>query len=338
MSSARPQQRGEAPALVRADGGPGDLAPEAEVGLEVERASATPLTAPEPEASVCTHAIAAAPVGGPLAQLEAWFSAVITHPESVSAGVAAAAPLAAALGATSLEALVTGSPRQSALARLGIYHHAYHARLVSCLADDFPVVKHALGAETFTRLARRYVEVHPSRGPNLVTFGRAFPGFCRTQADVLERPDLAADLAELEWAIVEVIHAAPCPPIAPAVLEAVPPEAWPEVTFTPSPSLRLLEHGHPVNGYLGAVKRGESPELPGPAPAFTAVHRKDWAVWRMSHTPLMAQVLRSLLAGAPLGEALACLEAGGAEPRAEDVTVWFREWIAGGFFASLERP
>ena len=48
----------------------------------------------------------------------------------------------------------------------------------------------------------------------------------------------------------------------------------------------------------------------------------------------MSGLLRALLAGQPLGEALQTLD-----PTTEDanrVMVWFRQWVSGGFFAGFE--
>ena len=43
----------------------------------------------------------------------------------------------------------------TALERLAIYGHAYYARLLECLREEFPVLKHALGEELFDELRRR---------------------------------------------------------------------------------------------------------------------------------------------------------------------------------------
>ena len=44
-----------------------------------------------------------------------------------------------------VERVVLPSSRLSSLERLDIYRQAYRARLVECLADDYPVLQHALG-------------------------------------------------------------------------------------------------------------------------------------------------------------------------------------------------
>ncbi len=65
-------------------------------------------------------------------------------------------------------------------------------------------------------------------------------------------------------------------------------------------------------------------------------------LWRMGLTPAMASLLEALSAGHSLGAALETFDAGlGAEDAAEaerNVMVWFREWVAAGFFARVELP
>ena len=61
---------------------------------------------------------------------------------------------------------------------------AYFARLVECLADDYPCVQYALGEDRFEEIARRYIEAHPSSSPSLNWFGRGFEQFAREQDDL----------------------------------------------------------------------------------------------------------------------------------------------------------
>lgn len=319
---------------VREDGGPSPL-PDGERGaLGTERASASVVAPTRVGATSST----ADDVGieGPFGALLDWFSTVVTHPTSVEAGVDAAADVQAQLGADRIEAIVAPSDRMSALDRMGIYQYAYHARLVGCLEDDYPVVAATLGAERFEQLARRYIEAHPSDRPNLNHFGRHFAAFVATQGDALEHHRFFADLARLEWAMVQVLHAADGGAISMAALERTPPSQWADVRLPPSPTLRFLEFAYPVNAFLQASRRGEAPALPSPRWSATAVYRIDYRLWRMDFTPPMAAVLGALIGGATLGEALGTLEAVPDDDAAEtDVMVWFKEWVMGGFFASV---
>ncbi len=313
-----------------------------EDAYETERASAS-VIAPVASTEAPQDASPAGDVRsveGPFGDLLDWFSTVVTNPKSAADGVAQAEPIQARLGAERVEGIVKPTDRMTAVERMGIYQYAYHARLVGCLEDDYPVVADALGASRFELLARKYIEAHPSDRPNLNPFGRHFPEFVATQKAWLDDWAFIRDLARLEWALVEVLHAAPHEGLSMASLEALPQVEWPEIRLPPSPTLRFLELDYPVNAYFQANRRGESVAIPAPSPSATAVYRVGYRLWRMDLSPAMAEVLGALVRGATLGEALACLE----DPRfAEEVKetqvmVWFKEWVVGGFFAPFERP
>jgi hypothetical protein len=220
---------------------------------------------------------------------------------------------------------LTPGPRLTAVERLDIYRRGYDKRLVECLADDYPVLQHALGAEPFETLCREYIARFPSQGPNLNGFGRHMPAFCDG--------GFAADLAALEWAIVEAIHAAEGTAVDPARLATIPPDAWPRVRLEKSPSLRLLRASHPVNEYFQGFRDGHDPALPAARPSATAVYRRGLTVWRQDLSPVMADVLSALIRGETLEEAVACVP---DDQPPELVLSWFREWMAAGLFVSLD--
>jgi Putative DNA-binding domain len=218
---------------------------------------------------------------------------------------------------------LTPGPKLGARERLDVYRHGYVARLVECLADDYPVLKQALGEEAFEALCRRYVERFPSTAPNLNAYGRRMAETCE---------GFAADLARLEWALVEVIHEPALAAVTMDALAAIPAEEWGGVRLTPAKALRLLAFDHPVNDYYQAVREERDVAIPSPAPSATAVYRQGKTVWRLGLTPPMKRVLMALLGGEPLEKAL---DRAGDEP-AEHVTAWFREWMASGLFVGVD--
>ena len=52
----------------------------------------------------------------------------------------------------------------------------------------------------------------------------------------------------------------------------------------------------------------------------------------------MARLLEAIVAGVPLGEALATSIAETDEGTQASVTQWFREWVAGDVFTAVELP
>ena len=242
------------------------------------------------------------------------------------------------LGLGDLERVVRPSARLSALERLAIYRDAYRGRLVECLVDDYPAVLHALGRDAFESLCERYIERHPSTSPSLNFFGRHFASFCRGSGKV--HADFTAELATLEWSMVEVLHAAPADNLSLEELSAVPLTAWESARFVPSQTVRVFQFDYPVNAFYQAFRQGELPEVPGASRTATAVFRDGATLWRMDLSSPMHQLLRSLLDGAPLGAALTTLvESGGiSEDQAPQVMIWFRDWVRHGIFGSIELP
>ena len=246
-----------------------------------------------------------------------------------------------------VERYVTAGPRLSASRRFAIYRSGYHARLVECLLDDYPVLAAMLGEDQSDALCREYIDRHPSGSPNLNAYGQHMSSFCR-EAKLEGFPGFdairgfAADLATLEWALVEVLHAETAPPLEIAALQAMAPDAWARARFIRSDALRVFRFEYPVNAVFIANRIDEIvPEVPVPAPNALAVYRKDTQLWRMELTPAMVGVLEPLASGKTLGEALATVEADESNPEVlaetgANLMVWFREWVDAGFFTRIE--
>jgi hypothetical protein len=254
-----------------------------------------------------------------------WFAGAVMRPETEPPSV----------GNREAEQWLTAGPQMTATERLEIYRRGFHARLVECLADDYPGVRHALGGDAFDRLCRAYIARYPSDGPNLNPFGRRMAAFVREEAPQPLRA-LAADLASLEWAIVEVIHARSAPQLTVEALGDLSAEQWPDVRFAANPAVRLLRFEYPVNAYLRAVRDSQGPSIPAASPSATVVYRNGPTIWRTDLTAPMFQVLSALLAGERLADALACAEESLAHlpesEASECVRAWFAEWVGSGLF------
>jgi hypothetical protein len=301
-----------------------------------ERASATPARRKEPAISRETHGAPAAPLRVPLRPLQEWFARAVMHPVSVRAGVAEQRAIGGEpLGASDVERLVRPSSRLSGLERMEIYYDAYHARLVECLADDYPALRHAVGEARFESLCHAYMAEFPSRSPNLNFFGRHMSDFCHGATSDLS--PWCADLAALEWALVEVIHAAPVESPSEETLAKIAPADWPRARFAPSDAVRVLEFEWAVNEYFQAYNTGVPIAEPASGWSSTAVFRDGATVWRMDMSRPMHTLLASLLGGTPLGEALGALASSGAlgEDEGPLVMQWFRDWVRYGFFANI---
>lgn len=238
--------------------------------------------------------------------------------------------------------VLTDGPRSSAAERLEIHRFGYVARLVECLADDYPVLARTLGEDGFQALAARYIEQYPSRSPSLNAFGRHMARFCTGAKDLLGEPrQFYAELAELEWALVEAIHAPPGNALDPDKLQSIPEDAWGRARLVPSPTVRVLHFSFPVNAFFQESRlTGARVPVPDAAPTATAVYRHEQVLWRMDLTPAMARVLVALLGGEVIADALGLLAVNESSQEAiaeaeRNVQVWFRQWASSGFFSDV---
>jgi hypothetical protein len=292
-----------------------------------ERASATPARAEFQPESRLGSAPSWTEGALSLRLQQEWFAAIVSTPEAEPAPV----------DARSAARLITPSATLSSLERIDIYRQGYHARLIECLVDDYPVLQHALGEEAFEALCRRYIARYPSRAPSLNYFGRHMSDFCRSEA--LPEPVFAADLAALEWAVVLGIHARSAPSIGFEDLGQVPPERWPGARFTVNPSLCVLRLEYPVNAYLQGYRNDEVPEVPGPRPSAVAVYRTGRSVWRLELELAMVTLIEALADGATLEAALGQVQANLADRSEEEaariVSHCFRHSVSSGLFSAV---
>jgi hypothetical protein len=154
----------------------------------------------------------------PLHEIQTLVWRLITAPEGVARGADALCE-EGALPSADVGAFLRPSASLSATERLDVYADMYFYRLRDCLAEDFPNLVRRIGPERFHNLVTDFLLVHPSRHPSLRELGRPLPGFVAGHA-VAARDPLAAPLAALEWARVDVFDEADAEPLSREVLLA----------------------------------------------------------------------------------------------------------------------
>jgi hypothetical protein len=238
-------------------------------------------------------------------------------------------------------AIVVDGPRLSARERLEIYRYAYSGRLTECLRDDYPVLAATLGESRFDAVCREYIARHPSGAPSLNAFGRHMARICATTPTLEAAAPFCAELAALEWALVEVTHAQAPVPLDLNALQTIPANAWGGARLFGSDALRVLSFSYPVNRHYQTYRvEGLVLPLPAAGASATAVYRRDLALWRMDLTPAMTRVLQALLAGETIAQALTRIDIRDGDDAAlaeaeRSVMIWFREWVSSGFFARV---
>lgn len=284
-----------------------------------------------------------------LVELQHWMQAVITHPDGVAAGIDSAAARAQIdVSPEDVETVVTRSRSLTSVERLHIYANAYYARLLECLAEEFPAVVHAVGDDAFGGLAFGYLQDFPSTSYTLGDLGSRFPDYLAETRPPRENeqggPDWAdflIDVARLHRLYSEVFDGPGLEGRAllqPDDLLAVPAERWDRVRFEFAPCFRLGTFQFPAHEYISAVRREQEAEIPEPADTFLAISRLDYRVRRWSLDREQHALLSTLASGRPLGDAIAATIAIGADldSIAARLRDWFVEWSAGRFFVGVE--
>jgi hypothetical protein len=159
-------------------------------------------------------------------------------------------------------------------ARLDAYVGGYRARLVEALGTTYPALKVTLGDDEFERQMRLYVDSIPSRHFSIRHYGAGI-----AQHLVAQDPGVAgqalSELARWEWTLADVFDAPEDAALDAATLAAVPPEAWPTVSFTLRATVRCLEtRTNVVDWWRAANGLCERPGTLAPSAAA------QWLIWR----------------------------------------------------------
>lgn len=134
-------------------------------------------------------------------------------------------------------------------ARFQVYRRNFLGNVVGALAGAYPACERALGEARFAALARAFGAAHPPREADLHRYGE---GFAEVLAHAMPEPPWLADLARLDWAAHEALHAADAPALDPLALVAAI-EAGSRFVLPAHPSLRLLALDYDVMALRAAL-------------------------------------------------------------------------------------
>lgn len=285
-----------------------------------------------------------------LSQIQRWMQSVITHPAGVTAGIGSdAARGQIDVAPVDIEQVITRSRALDSIGRLQVYSNAYYARLLECLAVEFPTLRHAAGEEAFGAFCVGYLQQCPSTSYTLNQLGARLPEYLagtrpprETDDDAPDWPDFLIELARLERTYYEVFDGPgeeALPLLDPRELAAGPPDAWPDVRLQTVDSLCLMEFRFPVHAYATAVREGTSPAPPDPRRTWLAINRRDYIVRRRPLSRIQFELLTGLQQGRPLGQAIeGAVQATDTDvdELAERLRDWFELWTAAGYFRSAD--
>ena len=266
--------------------------------------------------------------------VQRWLQAVIVHPGDVEEAIAS--PEAEAeFPAERLADLVRPSHSLTSAERVEIYHGMYLLRMVEALEADYPAVRHFLGHEAFEKLVADYVQAFPSRSYTLNRLGDHLPEFLEHGAN-REGAAFLVDLARYELAVTEAFDEEQSDVLSPEDVRAIPPDAWPAIRLRPVAAFRLLALRHRVAPQVEASRKGWESPSPRRRQTWIAVYRRDYSVSRLELTRPQHELLAALVAGRPLGEAIAAAALKLRVSRRESAIFrWFSTWVAEGMFSGV---
>lgn len=158
-----------------------------------------------------------------------------------------------------LQASLVASPTLSVEQGLAIYHHAYRARLLGVMREDFPALRYCLGDEAFARRVQAYLDAYPSRHFSLRWLGERFAGFLQQHLSAEHRAPLV-ELANLEWAFTLAFDAPPGEPLRLEQMAQLPAAEWPALQVQLLPCVQPLQlHYNSVALWQAAKAEGELP-------------------------------------------------------------------------------
>ena len=165
----------------------------------------------------------------------------------------------------------------SAQERIGIYHNAYRVRLIDVLRENFEHTAIYLGDEWFYRLAREFVEAHPSGDHNISYYGEGFPRFLATR---LPNDLDVAELAELDWHLRRAFDGSDSEVMTLEDLQRLMTEGAGELCLRFVPTTTLVTHHHNTIEIWHAIDSDREPPM-----AQQLEKPVDVLLWRKAHSP-----------------------------------------------------
>ncbi len=229
----------------------------------------------------------------------------------------------------------------SAEERLSIYQHGYFARIHGVLRDDYGALRALFGDAAFHDLAKLFLMAHPPRSHSLRDAGAKLPAFLAgpVAEPFRARWPWAADLAALEWALVDVFDAPDRRILDRATLSALPPAAWATLALELVPAHRILALAWPVHRLRQAWSSDHPLPALDPSPTTVLVYRHREQVFARSLGEFEARALAMVREGCDFAAVCgrAADEFGDAGSPSEVLSLLER-WLAEGLLAASESP
>jgi hypothetical protein len=242
--------------------------------------------------------------------------------------------------ARNLDALIKKPPRDTKDTMLGVYRHAYVARLEEFLSTDHEKLRCYMGQTKFSAMSKAYVAKYPSDQPNARWYSRHLPEFLANTLPFKKTPELS-ELAMLERALNDAFDAPEAPHKTFDDLASVPPEAIAQAHFVIHPSARCIAVKTNVTGLWSSIRCEQTPPSP-----YRLDEPQEVLVWRQgssSRFRLLGQEETMALAkakeGLPFGiicEMIAMMD--DPDSAAVRAATYLRGWIEAELISDIRLP
>ena len=191
--------------------------------------------------------------------------------------------------------------------RLNIYRNTFVTGVTKALRLSYPAVHRLVGEDFFAAAAEIFIAHNPPRAAYLDQYGAEFPEFVEQFPPAVALAYLA-DVARLEWAVGQAVHAPDHEALALSQLAALTPQDQGRVCFAPHPSIGLLRVSYPADVIWRAVLERDDAALAAldlhPAPVHLLVQRLAVGVEVIRLDESEWRFAAALCAGQPLQAAL----------------------------------
>jgi len=224
---------------------------------------------------------------------------------------------------------ILGDDRLSNTERLDIYANMYFFRIRDALKEDFPAVLKIIGEDRFHNLITDYLLKYPPTHWSLRYAGQHLPLFLRHHSTLKRWPYLA-DLARMEWDLMEAFDAPDASVLTAETLSSLKPDQWSELSLSIVPSSTLVSFQWKIDDIFENALKGEKIKA---ARSNTALlfWRRDLKVYYRSLENLEEKLLRCLKKKTSLGEVCEIVSKEvGEEKSAPLVNQCLKMWVQEG--------
>ena len=141
---------------------------------------------------------------------------------------------------------------------LAIYHNAYRAQLVECLAETYAQTHAWLGGEAFLAAMREHIERTAPSGWTLGAYG---DGFAQTLATLYPDDPEIAELATLEWLLSRAFEASDADAMPPGAIAGI---DWDKAVLGFAPSMQTASARTNAGAIWSALVAGAAPPAAAP--------------------------------------------------------------------------